>query len=694
MTVTILRFLIERSIAASWVLLTVFVIWLLIRRRASPHLTSALWLIPLIALLAPVERLLRSPFPGSAPAERVQAWVEKAVDVTTEPIPVEPRASAEAAPQAAADSIEASSSPASPSRLESWPTMLLLAWAAIAATLLALFLRRHWKTAQWVRRAEPILDPERLRVFRELEERLELRRPVRYMAGNALDSPATWGIWRPIVLLPEKLTSTLDDAQMQWLLLHELAHVRRGDLAWHLVQRLVQIAYFFHPGVWLMNVIADRERECACDDVALAASRDLPRRRCAEAFFQVLQEGNRQPAAAGLPLCDHHTFIRRRFMRILDSKRPVFSGARPGTLIALGVFGLLAFSLASTAPAAAPLIQTVEEAAAPVADDRVKTSIDRGIGWLLETQGEDGGWPLSSEANVKSAGEIDVVGSQALAILALLGQADVSGETAQAIERGVDWLIDHQDAKNGCYAKMPSLSGNYSHALATWAVAKQYAKQKSTKLEASLGRAIQYCLKAQNPYRGWRYDEHPSGDNDSKMTGFFLLALDTARGAGLEVPAQRFHSAMSVIHEFTNEANGRTGFTQKGGQAPRFMKKLEDFPPEFSEETTAVAIRARLAAEPKPDDAIIDKGIRILKDRPPVWSQAIGSIDFWYWWSGAAALDETGARWQTWRAALIEALVPHQSEDGSWPAVDAWSEPGCRVIATALNVMALQHALE
>ena len=65
------------------------------------------------------------------------------------------------------------------------------------------------------------------------------------------------GLIRPHVLLPVGLAEELSPPQLRWVLLHELAHVRRGDLWVLLLQRVVQAVYFFNPAVWLANRFID-----------------------------------------------------------------------------------------------------------------------------------------------------------------------------------------------------------------------------------------------------------------------------------------------------------------------------------------------------------------------------------------------------------------------------------------------------
>ena len=106
------------------------------------------------------------------------------------------------------------------------------------------------------------------------------------------------------------------------MLLHELAHIRRGDLWVAAAQRLLGIAFFFHPVVWLANWLINEQREFACDEDALTASRADPR-ECGDGFLTVVEwaQDRETGAAATLAMFAPKSVIRRRLMRILNHDR-------------------------------------------------------------------------------------------------------------------------------------------------------------------------------------------------------------------------------------------------------------------------------------------------------------------------------------------------------------------------------------
>jgi beta-lactamase regulating signal transducer with metallopeptidase domain len=202
--------------------------------------------------------------------------------------------------------------------------LFFLGWLTVVGVLLVGFARAQWRTFQLIRRAKVVgrydlpVDIDRLWCL------AGVRRPMRMVESAAVAAPAVWGLLRPSLILPPGLARDLTPNQLTWVLLHELAHVRRCDLLVTLVQRLAQIAYFFHPAVWLANRLIDELREYACDDDALAACQ-LPRRDCGEGFLIVLERASAAlvPTVPVLGLFTPATFYRKRLLRILDEERPI-----------------------------------------------------------------------------------------------------------------------------------------------------------------------------------------------------------------------------------------------------------------------------------------------------------------------------------------------------------------------------------
>ncbi len=101
---------------------------------------------------------------------------------------------------------------------------------------------------------------------------IQLRRKVTLCVSNAVRVPAALGYFRPMVVFPAWALAEIPPHEMNAILLHELAHLRRYDDFTNLAQKVVKALFFFHPAVWFIESRLTLEREMACDDAVLAAN--------------------------------------------------------------------------------------------------------------------------------------------------------------------------------------------------------------------------------------------------------------------------------------------------------------------------------------------------------------------------------------------------------------------------------------
>src|SRR6185295_8555391 len=108
--------------------------------------------------------------------------------------------------------------------------------------------------------------------FAALAERLAITRPVRLAVSTLAQVPAVVGWLKPIVLVPAGVFAGMTAEQIEALLAHELAHVRRYDYLVNLVQTAAETLFFYHPAVWWVSRQIRTERENCCDDLAVEVS--------------------------------------------------------------------------------------------------------------------------------------------------------------------------------------------------------------------------------------------------------------------------------------------------------------------------------------------------------------------------------------------------------------------------------------
>jgi hypothetical protein len=103
---------------------------------------------------------------------------------------------------------------------------------------------------------------------------LGILRQVCWLESACITEPLTLGFWKPVILFPAGLLLQLPPKQVEVLLLHELAHIRRLDYLANLFQLILEVCFFYHPLFWLLSREVRRQREFACDDQVVQQTTD------------------------------------------------------------------------------------------------------------------------------------------------------------------------------------------------------------------------------------------------------------------------------------------------------------------------------------------------------------------------------------------------------------------------------------
>lgn len=129
-----------------------------------------------------------------------------------------------------------------------------------------------------------------------LAERLALTQPVKLMQSGIAKVPMVVGHFKPLILIPLGLLNGLDTAEVEAILAHELAHIKRRDYLVNLLQSLIEIVFFFNPAVLWVSQLIKTEREHCCDDLAIACVND--RKNYVKALIFCQEYKQRAPAYA------------------------------------------------------------------------------------------------------------------------------------------------------------------------------------------------------------------------------------------------------------------------------------------------------------------------------------------------------------------------------------------------------------
>ncbi|MHC4932359.1 MAG: prenyltransferase/squalene oxidase repeat-containing protein [Planctomycetota bacterium] len=331
---------------------------------------------------------------------------------------------------------------------------------------------------------------------------------------------------------------------------------------------------------------------------------------------------------------------------------------------------------------------------------RTETAVDMGLKWLAENQHGDKSGRWDADGIDTPGGALYDVGVTGLSLLAFLGAghtdkgAEKQNPYAGAVRDGLRYLLTVQD-EEGCIGPRASQHYIYNHAIACAAICEAYGLTNNPRYKAPAQGAVDFLLRARNPYMGWRYGIRP-GENDTSVTAWCVVALHAGKTAGLQVDPNAFEGARAWFDKMTDPEFGRVGYNMPGGMAARPEGMIDRFPAERTQSLTAAAMFARiLMGEDPKKSAIIQKGASLCAAQPPVWDPKAGTIDMYYWYYGTLAMFQVGgSAWKKWNNHMKSAIADNQHREGaragSWDPIGVWGADGGRIYSTALMTMCLE----
>nr|WP_325295512.1 peptidoglycan DD-metalloendopeptidase family protein [uncultured Oscillibacter sp.] len=286
-------------------------------RRLPKGTFVALWWLAAARLLLPVE--LASRF---SVYTLLEALGPKSVPVAPDalPAPVVPAApSVPAAPPVIAIPAQPAAVPA-PAPFPVWTAL----WLTVGLLLAAWFLIRYVRWRRRFREALPADCPG-------LETWFQLRRKVEVRVTDQIAAPLTYGLFRPVILLP-KTMDFKDEEALTCVLAHERAHIRRLDGLLKLALTAALCLHWFNPSVWLLYVLGNRDMELRCDEAAVLALGEDSRERYALALIRLAENRN-------VPLCGfaHRNGMEERIKAIMSIKKKSLLACFIALALVLGI---------------------------------------------------------------------------------------------------------------------------------------------------------------------------------------------------------------------------------------------------------------------------------------------------------------------------------------------------------------------
>jgi hypothetical protein len=319
-------------------------------------------------------------------------------------------------------------------------------------------------------------------------------------------------------------------------------------------------------------------------------------------------------------------------------------------------------------------------------------AVGRGLGWLVRNQQSDGRWEL--HRGYPDAGRTNLrtdTGATSLALLCFLGAGYThqEGKHQAVVRKGLDWLkkIQKTDGNLHDWQELGRQTAFYAHGQGTIALCEAYAMTRDSALQEPTRKALQFIYDSQNEHGGWQYQ--PGAVGDLSVTGWQVMALQSARMAGFEVP----EDVLARIRLFLNSVSSNKGC--------RYRYKAADPESLFSPAMTAEGLLCRQYLGWKKDHPALQEGVQWLLEEPnlPRWTEGRRNVYYWYYATQVMHHME-GEHWEKWNKSLRDQISSAQVKSGqlggSWhpskPHGDdhEYGEAGGRLYVTCLSILTLE----
>jgi hypothetical protein len=311
-----------------------------------------------------------------------------------------------------------------------------------------------------------------------------------------------------------------------------------------------------------------------------------------------------------------------------------------------------------------------------------EAAVSRGLRWLSRHQESDGRWSLhnynhSPGCTCTGGGLRSDSAATSLALLPYLGagQTHLAGHYRETVSKGLRWLLAEQAENGDLRGDSEGNSGMYAHGQGAIVLCEAYLMTGDEIFRDPAQRAVDFIVKAQHAAGGWRY--FPGDRGDTSVLGWQLMALQSARAAGLRVPAETFESAGYYLDTVSHDGGSRYAYQPR--QKPTHVMTAE-----------ALLCRLYLGWNLRAP-GVLPGAEYLVREHPPHRRKP----DFYYWYYASQTLHHIGGTpWETWNRHLRDTLVELQErrghQAGSWDPVGPHASAGGRIYTTSLAVCTLE----
>lgn len=324
----VFTWLLRGSARAAVAVIAVLIVRAILRRRLLARWRYTLWIAVPVAMLLP--RLPQTPVGVSQYTDSEVVHYVLAFDAATNSTPVLPAAKPKiAAPEK--------------SHRFTWQEIGGMVWLTGAALLSAFWVAVHWRTLRQIRQSAQSPQRDIAELAGECGVTIGVRRLPEIVISPAIPSPAVTGLFRSQLLLPVDLSERFSQDELRLMLLHELAHIRRGDLLMNHAATAMLALHWFNPLLWFGASCMRTDRESACDASVLSSSATDRREAYGDTLLKLqaeLSTGHGFPAFVGI--FENTRRIRDRLIRIATFRRGGAAWGLAAIAIAAGLLACLA----------------------------------------------------------------------------------------------------------------------------------------------------------------------------------------------------------------------------------------------------------------------------------------------------------------------------------------------------------------
>ncbi len=233
---------------------------------------------------------------------------------------------------------------------DTWVLTLAFFWVCGATLMLCLLLFGRRKFTLILKNAQPLADSQVVEYVNKWRQLVRVSRPVSVVVSSGYLTPFTSGVLKPAIFIPKTLLTHASQRTIETVIAHEIAHIKRLDALWLVLQNIVQLLYYFNPLVWFANSEINAAREQLCDNFVLTTG-EISSECYAQGLLDVvnLKLVGIPAYQPGLAFGSRKNQIRERITTITGGKK-MSRKSRIMNLVALLSIGVFVLPMAKSQP--------------------------------------------------------------------------------------------------------------------------------------------------------------------------------------------------------------------------------------------------------------------------------------------------------------------------------------------------------